>query len=125
MATKCIPPHRAAALRKEAYTRLGPLVSEAETAHQLPSRTFSEHTADTLQATRTFAIVELAERIFLELPPRDILVNIQRTSKQFQAVVEGSTPIQQALFFKPITDVKLKWVNCTEDCNEQWGCGGE
>ena len=63
-----------------------------------------------------FAITEIAERIFLELPPREILVSIQRTCRQFKAVVDGSKPLQQALFFEPITKTQLKRVFWT-----RWG----
>ncbi|KAK4615426.1 hypothetical protein CLAFUW4_09931 [Fulvia fulva] len=52
--------------------------------------------------TRTFAIFELAEAIFLELPMRDLLVH-QRTCKQWQAVMLESSKLQEAMFFKPAT----------------------
>ena len=52
--------------------------------------------------TRTFAVFELAEAIFLELPMRDLLVH-QRTCKQWQAVMAESSKLQEAMFFKPAT----------------------
>lgn len=58
---------------------------------------------------RVWALPELAELIFLELPPREILVNVQRTCRQWKAVVDGSTAAQQALFFKPISDQRLHY----------------
>jgi hypothetical protein len=61
-------------------------------------------------ATRVFAVTELAEAIFLELPVRQILVNVQRVCRQWKAVVDGSTPLQQALFFKPTTTEPLSLV---------------
>ena len=35
---------------------------------------------------------------------RDLLVNVQRTCKQWKAVLDGSRKLQQAMFFQPITD---------------------
>jgi hypothetical protein len=73
-------------------------------------------------AEKVFNIVELAEHIFLDLPPRDILVNIQRTCKQFKAVVEGSGPLQQALFFEPISPIRLQLARCNKRsrCSSKW-----
>lgn len=73
-------------------------------------------------AEKVFSIFELAEQIFLDLPPRDILVNIQRTSKQFQAVVDGSRSLQQALFFEPISSIRLQVARCYKRsrCEGRW-----
>ena len=60
---------------------------------------------------RALAITEVAERIFLELPPREILVAIQRTCRHFKAVVDGSKLLQQALLFEPILEPHVKSVN--------------
>ncbi|KAF2166645.1 hypothetical protein M409DRAFT_23276 [Zasmidium cellare ATCC 36951] len=54
---------------------------------------------------QVFSTPELAEMIFRELPPRHLLVTVQQVCRQWQAVVNGSTPIQQALFFKPIAPI--------------------
>lgn len=54
-----------------------------------------------------FAIVELAELIFLHLPMYHILQNVQRTSRRWKATVEGSTPLQRSLFLKPVTKQAL------------------
>lgn len=57
---------------------------------------------DTTASARTFNLTELAEGIFLQLPPNQILTRVQRVCHHWKAVVEKSTPIQQALFFEPI-----------------------
>ncbi|KAF2212830.1 hypothetical protein CERZMDRAFT_97330 [Cercospora zeae-maydis SCOH1-5] len=49
-----------------------------------------------------FGVLELAEAVFLELPPQQILVNVQRVCRRWQDIVTASLPIQQALFFRPI-----------------------
>ncbi|KAM3424360.1 hypothetical protein BST61_g11102 [Cercospora zeina] len=72
-------------------------------------------------ATRVFNTFELAEQIFLDVPPRTILVSIQRTCKQFKAVVEGSSPLQQALFFEPISDTRLRLA----PRSWRWRCSGK
>lgn len=50
--------------------------------------------------SRVFAIPELLEAILLNLPPRELLV-VQQVSKQFQATINDSPKLQQALFFRP------------------------
>lgn len=71
--------------------------------------------------TRVFGIAELAQAIFLELPPQEIMVNIQRVNRQFQEVVLGSKPIQQALFFEPLTTEGLQYVkNLGENRGGSW-----
>lgn len=49
-------------------------------------------------------MVELVEAIFLEIPPNQIMTNVQGVSRRWKTIVEISTPIQQALFFKPFPD---------------------
>lgn len=56
----------------------------------------------TSATTQTFAIFELAEAIFLELPVRDLVVH-QRTCKQWQAVLAESSKLQEAIFFKGLS----------------------
>ena len=48
-----------------------------------------------------FEIMELLEHILLHLPLRDLL-QVQRVSLHFRAVIHASSPIQQVLFFKPL-----------------------
>lgn len=45
---------------------------------------------------------ELLERILLSVPIRDVLLS-QRVSRFWQALIANSLPLQQALFFKPVT----------------------
>lgn len=47
--------------------------------------------------------------IFMELWFRDVLCNIQRVCKEWRDIVEASTPIQQALFFKAIPARPVQW----------------
>jgi hypothetical protein len=48
-----------------------------------------------------FETFELLETILFELPMQTLLLS-QRVNKQWKSVLEGSTKLQQALFFKPI-----------------------
>lgn len=50
---------------------------------------------------QVFGTVELLEKILSELPIRYLLL-VQRVSKYWQQVIDGSTKLQQALFFEPI-----------------------
>lgn len=59
---------------------------------------------------RLFGVFELAEAIFLELSPQQLLVNVQRVNRAWQEVVNNSMPLQQALFFRPITSDALHFV---------------
>lgn len=52
---------------------------------------------------RTFAIPELLENIFAELPQRDMLL-AQRVSRTFNATINGSPLLRKLLFFEPPTD---------------------
>jgi hypothetical protein len=49
-----------------------------------------------------FGFPHLAEKILLHMRIKDLLVNAQRVSKQWKAVIDSSTRLQQALFFKPL-----------------------
>ncbi|KAK5693458.1 hypothetical protein LTR97_010027 [Elasticomyces elasticus] len=60
-------------------------------------------------ALKVFGTNELAEMIFLGLPIRDVLTSTQRICREWKAVIEGSLPIQQALFRKPISDERLMY----------------
>ena len=51
--------------------------------------------------SHVFDKVELLEHILLHLPLRGLL-QVQRVSRHFHAVVHGSPPIQRVLFFKPL-----------------------
>ncbi|KAI5358887.1 hypothetical protein Slin14017_G111700 [Septoria linicola] len=59
---------------------------------------------------RLFGVFELAEAVFLELPPQQVLINVQRVNRAWQEVVNTSMPLQQALFFRPITSEPLQFV---------------
>ena len=52
---------------------------------------------------KVFSITELAEAIFLELSITDLLCRVQKTCRRWKAVIDDSTPLQQALFLKPIS----------------------
>lgn len=52
-----------------------------------------------------FGVLELAEVIFLQLPPQQLLVSVQRVCRKWRDIVTASTPIQQALFFRPIRNL--------------------
>lgn len=52
---------------------------------------------------------EVAEAIFLQLDVCDVIVAVTRTCKQWKAIVEGSTKLQQLLFSKPISSNLLQY----------------
>jgi hypothetical protein len=54
--------------------------------------------------TQVFGTFELAEAIFLELGMSDLLCGVQRTCKQWKAVLDTSLPLQQTLFLKPVVE---------------------
>lgn len=58
-----------------------------------------------------FAVPEMAEMILLQLPMRDILVNVQRTSRAWQRLVNNSLAIQQAIFMRPVGHAPLRYFN--------------
>ncbi|KAK3629326.1 hypothetical protein LTR56_018101 [Elasticomyces elasticus] len=70
-----------------------------------------------------FGIAELLEMVFLGLSMRDVLCNVQRTCRTWKAVVDSSLPIQQALFLKPITSMRLR---CDDDAaQDAWSDGDQ
>ncbi|WPB07989.1 uncharacterized protein RHO25_012653 [Cercospora beticola] len=51
--------------------------------------------------TRVFGIYKLAERIFTNMSPEDLLLNATRVCKQWYAVISLSLDLQRKLFFIP------------------------
>ncbi|GIZ49393.1 hypothetical protein CKM354_001242300 [Cercospora kikuchii] len=51
--------------------------------------------------TRVFGIYKLAERIFTNMSPEDLLLNATRVCKQWHAVISLSLDLQRKLFFIP------------------------
>ncbi|KAK1598868.1 F-box domain-containing protein [Colletotrichum navitas] len=51
------------------------------------------------------AIPELLEAILVQVDMRTLLVSVSRVSRTWKAFVDGSPALQQALFFKPVSDV--------------------
>lgn len=49
-----------------------------------------------------FAVLELAEKILLQLPPENLLCKVQRVCRQWHTILEESDLIREYLFFKPI-----------------------
>lgn len=58
-------------------------------------------------AMQVFDTYELLEMILYELPTRDV-VFAQKVSKQFKSVIENSTKLQRALFFRSISGGTLE-----------------
>ncbi|KAI5358791.1 putative F-box domain-containing protein [Septoria linicola] len=52
--------------------------------------------------SKTFGAIELAEMIFLHLPPENLLCKIQRVCRQWRDIVQSNELIQQYLFLAPI-----------------------
>ena len=52
-------------------------------------------------ANRVFGVAELLEKILLEAEATDILL-LQRVCRFWQATVQGSTPLKQAIFLTRI-----------------------
>ncbi|KAK5715312.1 hypothetical protein LTR17_016828 [Elasticomyces elasticus] len=71
-------------------------------------------------ALKVFGTVELAEMIFLGLSMRDVLTSTQRVCREWKGIIDGSIPIQQALFQKPINEVKLQYYDNSEQ-GGRWG----
>ncbi|KAK4615428.1 hypothetical protein CLAFUW4_09933 [Fulvia fulva] len=94
-------PKREAARVRQVSAAAGSLPLESPSVTDLPPRDSSRESPPKSAAERVFAIVELAEFILLESPPRAVLRN-QRVSKVWQATVLGSKALQQALFFEPV-----------------------
>ncbi|KAK5675767.1 hypothetical protein LTS10_011494 [Elasticomyces elasticus] len=66
---------------------------------------------------KVFGTVELAEMIFLRLSMRDVLTCTQRVCREWKGIVEGSKPIQEALFQKPISNERVAYRD--SDASEQ------
>lgn len=56
-----------------------------------------------MAATKVFAVPELFEVIFLNLPERDILL-LQRTSRDVSDNIRGSPALQRRLYLQPLKD---------------------
>ena len=69
---------------------------------------------------RVFRITELAEAIFLELSISTILCCVQRTCRDWHAIVDQSARLRQALFFAPIPRVDLKLGERPTDLYERY-----
>jgi hypothetical protein len=52
-------------------------------------------------AERAFLIPEILETILLNIPPRDLLVDVQRVNRTWHNTAKGSPAIQRLLFFEP------------------------
>lgn len=77
----------------------------------------SQQTANTHQCYnctaschKVFDVFELAEAIFLQLSMQDVLVNVQRTCRDWKGLIEASLPIQQALFLRPVGGERLEYL---------------
>ncbi|KAK3629327.1 hypothetical protein LTR56_018102 [Elasticomyces elasticus] len=60
-------------------------------------------------ALKVFGTVELAEIIFLGLSMRDVLTSTQRVCREWKSIIEGSKPIQQALFQTPVSNERVAY----------------
>lgn len=56
--------------------------------------------AESVTAAKVFDVTELLEATLLELPSKDLLF-AQKVCRRWKDVIDASTPIQKALFFKP------------------------
>lgn len=63
-----------------------------------------------MASDEVFGIPELAEAIFLQLSIRDLLCGVQQTCKQWKAITDCSSRIQQALFFQPVQAAPVEWI---------------
>ncbi|KAK1621775.1 F-box domain-containing protein [Colletotrichum phormii] len=62
------------------------------------------------------AIPELLESILVQVDMRTLLVSASRVSKTWKAFMDGSTAVQQALFFKPVSvDISRAVIHGLED----------
>ncbi|KAK5710172.1 hypothetical protein LTR17_019115 [Elasticomyces elasticus] len=68
-------------------------------------------------ALKVFGTVELAEIIFLGLSMRDVLTSTQRVCREWKSIIEGSKPIQQALFQTPVSNERVAYRD--SDASEQ------
>ncbi|KAK3642260.1 hypothetical protein LTR56_010837 [Elasticomyces elasticus] len=81
----------------------------------MASRAHERATTQQQAMSELFGIAELLEMVFLGLSMRDVLCNVQGTCRTWKAVVDSSLPIQQALFLKPITSMRLRCDDATDD----------
>ncbi|KAK4952002.1 hypothetical protein LTR10_009922 [Elasticomyces elasticus] len=86
----------------------------------MASSTDDQDSQPTPAVGNVFATVELAELIFLDLSMRDVLCGVKGTCREWKAVVDSSLPIQQALFLRPITNMRLRYANFDGDGYDQW-----
>ncbi|KAF2212555.1 hypothetical protein CERZMDRAFT_97053 [Cercospora zeae-maydis SCOH1-5] len=71
-------------------------------AHRRPRPLSPARGPPSIACVRTFHVAELAEEIFLHLPPQTLLCKVQRVCRQWRRTVETSELIRQYLFFQPI-----------------------
>ncbi|KAM3414756.1 hypothetical protein BST61_g9909 [Cercospora zeina] len=72
----------------------------SQLSHTHPTMAICPHNKPAFDSL--FDVLELAEAIFLELSPQELLVSVQRVCSKWRDVVTASIPIQQVLFFRPI-----------------------
>jgi hypothetical protein len=72
-----------------------------------------------------FDTMELAEMILGELCMRDLLINVQRTCKNWRLIIEESYKLQVALFFRPANKSRLVYRGRTaeEHVDMIWNSG--
>ncbi|PPJ59116.1 hypothetical protein CBER1_01743 [Cercospora berteroae] len=75
-------------------SRAFPLADHQLGVHSYPSQPSTPE-------TRVFGIYKLAERIFTNMPPEDLLISATRVCKQWHAVISLSLDLQRKLFFIP------------------------
>lgn len=77
-------------------------------------------------ASKVFSIPEILEHILLDLDSTKDLLLAQRASKEFKATMAGSPRIQQALFFKPLSQsssnkrVRINPLLCIRNWQDPW-----
>ncbi|KAK1982805.1 F-box domain-containing protein [Colletotrichum cereale] len=60
------------------------------------------------------AVPELLEAILVQVDMRTLLVSVCRVSRTWKAFMDGSPALQQALFFKPVSDVSRATIHGLE-----------
>lgn len=84
-----------------------------QTSHDILAN--SKQTAESHKASnamhQVFAIFELLEKICLELPIKDLLVNAQRVCKTWREIITQSVKLQQALFLAPLPGPSLQFMS--------------
>lgn len=81
----------------------------SEHQHKKTFATFNQHDKQ-CSARRALGITEIVENILLYLPLQSLLLS-QRVSKSIKTVIDNSSPIQQALFLKPIEPKPTAGIN--------------